>query len=147
MLQFYDLKTTILQQADDFAEAYYRCRYGVNWQKDEFGRMCAHVVNVPAIVNAAFACELYLKSLINEHVETHNLKTLYESLDEITRNTVSLLINKKIHNYNQGFIFDACLENAANVFVDWRYIYEKEHTEGFMGNSISELLFFFFFFF
>ena len=74
----------ILQQADDFAEAFRRCSKGENPRKDEFNRMCMDVVNIPAIVNAAFACELYLKSML-EQPWGHKLMDLFEQLDNETK--------------------------------------------------------------
>lgn len=139
----YDLKTTILQQADDFAEAYRRCILGENPHIDNYGRLCEHVVNVPAVVNAAFSCELYLKCIIDKKVREHDLKILFQSLDRSLQEIIADDIDKKLKGYNKSYGFNMCLERAANVFEDWRYMHEKDYTGCYVGNRINEYLIFF----
>ena len=131
----------ILQQADDFAEAFRRCSKGENPRKDEFNRMCMDVVSIPAIVNAAFACELYLKSML-EQPWGHKLKDLFEQLDNETKiqlkNEFDASFSKHpIYNFN---VF---LNDISDAFVEWRYVFEESHTEGFYGCYINEFLMFF----
>ena len=71
----------ILQQADDFFEAYRRCSKGENPRKDEYNRLCFSVVNVPAVVNAAFSIELYLKSILKSKEREHRLEILFNKLN------------------------------------------------------------------
>ena len=73
----YDLTTDILQSADDFYEAYKRCREVTNERHQG-----SKTINIPAIVNGAFACELYTKYLANSKLTGHNLKLLFAELDE-----------------------------------------------------------------
>lgn len=131
----------ILQQADDFAEAFRRCSKGENLRKDEFNRMCADVVNIPAIVNAAFSCELYFKSML-ENPRGHKLKELFEQLD---RETKLQLRNEFNANFTKHpvYNFDIFLNDISNAFVEWRYVFEEPHTEGFYGCYINEFLMFF----
>ena len=63
-MPYNDFNVSIRNIANDFYSAYKRCIEGKNPHIDEYGRHVMEVVNVPAIVNAAFACELYLKLLI-----------------------------------------------------------------------------------
>lgn len=140
--KFYDLTTTILQQADDFAEAFYRCTQGKNSTIDEFGRAKYSAINIPAIVNAAFACELYLKSMLNKKKGVHNLKALFKLLDTDIQEQIKSYVDKKL-NKHCSYSFDICLERAAKVFIEWRYIYEGYHTDGSMGCFINEYLMFF----
>lgn len=135
------LQRNILMQADDFFEAYRRCIKGENLHKEN-GRLCASVVNIPAIVNASFACELYIKSMISDRTFEHNLKNLFDLLPKETQNTISNSVNDKLAEH-PVYNFEYCLENAADVFIDWRYIYEDCHTEGFYGSYINEYLMFF----
>ena len=131
----------ILQQADDFAEAFRRCSKGENLRKDEFNRMCADVVSIPAIVNAAFACELYFKSML-EQPRVHKLKDLYEQLDDETRLRLKNEFDKNFpkHPIYNFYVF---LNDVSNAFVEWRYVFEESHTEGFYGCYINEFLMFF----
>ena len=121
------LSRDIIQQADDFFEAYRRCTHGKNPKKDESGRLCFSVVNVPAIVNAAFSCELYFKSIIGNNAKGHALKKLFEQLDTDTQNYLREKINNEFSK-NRLFDFDVCLEHISNAFGEWRYIYEESHT-------------------
>lgn len=138
---YYQLQTNILCQADDFAETYKRCIEHKNPRIDKYGRRIADVVNVPAIVNAAFSCELYLKYLSETEERGHNLKKFYNLLDIETQNIIRNNINKSLDP--RLFNFDDMLQRASNVFEDWRYIFEKPHTDGFKGTFINEYLKFF----
>ena len=138
----HDFQRNILLQADDFFEAYRRCSHGENPRKDEYGRMCFSVVNIPAIVNAAFSCELYFKSMINEQVRGHDLKELFEQLNVSKQEFIREQINNEFSK-NKIFDFDLCLKHISNAFAEWRYIYEAPHTEGFYGCYINEFLMFF----
>ena len=88
----------------------------------------------PFIVNKAFACEVYLKLLLIEadfdfsklkKSELHNLFKLYENTDSTFK---QILLNKFISqfgdNANEEFIENE-IKNISDVFVRWRYIYEK----------------------
>ena len=139
----YDLQTNILLQADDFAEAYKRCREGKNPRRDEHERLCCSCVNIPAIVNAAFACELYLKSLLtNPPKKEHNISKLFCLLPEDIEQTIRNYVNDQFKGH-PVYNFDYCIERAGDAFVNWRYIFEEEHTDGFYGTFINEYLSFF----
>ena len=143
MSEVYFLQTNILLQADDFFEAYKRCIYGKN-PKVEGGCTQYSVVNIPAIVNAAFACELYMKSLIKEkeNKQGHDLKELFDKLTNETQEQIKQFVNEKLET-QPFYSFDTLLDLAKNAFVEWRYIFEEEHTDGFMGCFINEYLMFF----
>ncbi len=131
----------IIRQADDFAEAYRRCMEGKT-PKKENGRLCFSVVSIPAIVNASFACELYMKSLLEKKPQEHNLWQLFNLLSERDKRIIKEYVDDKL-NTHPIYSFEFCLERVADVFVNWRYIYEKEHTDGFYGSYINEFLMFF----
>ena len=143
-----DFQHDILSIADDFKEAYRRCVRGEDPEVDEYGRTFCHFVGVPAIVNAAFACELYLKSLLGEkikeidHREWHDLKALYSQLDTPLQNQIREYVETHWIQPD-GHSFDDQLERAKDVFVSWRYIFEEKHTDGYMGCFINEHLKFF----
>ena len=142
MGELYSLQTNILLQADDFAEAYRRCVRCENPTIDEYGRTCYSVVNIPAIVNAAFACELYMKSMITTPIVGHKLAYLFSKIDLTKQERIRQYVNNKFKEH-PVYSFDRCLERATNVFVNWRYIFEKQHSDGYMGSYINENLMFF----
>lgn len=118
-------ENNILLQADDFCEAYYRCSRGENPHKEGAVEV-SHAVNVPAIVNAAFACELYMKAIIGREFQTHSLLTFYKNLPE----DVKQRIEEKYKN-NKAWGFETAKEAISAVkdtFVDWRYLYKEENA-------------------
>lgn len=123
----YDFDKSIIKIADDFYEAYLRCLEGKNETSDGFNTTSYEVVNVPAIVNGAFAIELYIKGL--SHLSNRELKckkhsikalllTLEPSIQEDIRKEVELRLDK-----NQTH--EECLKCIDNAFVFWRYIHTK----------------------
>ena len=120
-------KVDIIEIADDFYEAYKRCIEEKNTRKLEDGRMCSDVVNIPAIVNGAFACELYLKSM-QEEISGHELKELFTSLTKELQEKIRNSIEPKLEEIGKSF--DECLEGLSNSFCYWRYVFEKEQIEG-----------------
>lgn len=135
------VKRDVLQQADDFAEAFRRCSKGEKPRKDVFNRICTDVVSIPAIVNAAFACELYLKSML-EQPWGHKLKDLFEHLDRETKLQVKNEFDTSFTKH-PIYNFDVFLKDVSDAFVEWRYVFEEPHTESFYGCYINEFLMFF----
>lgn len=88
-----------------------------------------------SIVNSAFSCEVFIKSLlifngmdIND-IRGHKLEKLWKELREqdleITQNIEQIM--KDIFG-NKTLEFENMLKNISNAFEYWRYIYE--HKEG-----------------
>lgn len=83
---------------------------------------------IPSIVNMAFSCELYLKSLLsdgNSEARGHDLYELFSRLPECLKSSV---LNSQYFMGDNKF-YDKLCENRA-VFLNWRYAYEsgKEKT-------------------
>ena len=84
----------------------------------------------PAIVNSAFACEVYLKALLKYHnIDVnwiHGIKELYESLPKRVKDWIEPTVK---NNYG-GMWKDAwgndLLDYISNAFIDWRYKYEHD---------------------
>lgn len=83
---------------------------------------------LPFIVNKAFACEIFLKIIIlmNDLVipfgsDGHKLDYLY-NIAKTNNNLEDEIINNG--NLTSEFV-DNEMEKLSNVFVKWRYIYEK----------------------
>ena len=80
----------------------------------------------PAIVNCAFACEIYLKALLetqNIKSKTHNLNDLFQELPEEWKNDILNDISRSCFNLVDMF-GRSQLENISEAFVKWRYNYE-----------------------
>ena len=83
----------------------------------------------PAIVNSAFACEVFLKALLKYNdtpvKKEHKLKELYELLPEKTKEWIKLTVTNHYGQWSDCFGRDY-LENISNAFTDWRYSYESD---------------------
>lgn len=86
------------------------------------------------IVNSAFACEIFIKTLLVHQGRTvgqirgHKLKDLwqdYKSLDNATATSIEQNI-REWYNSSDNSLFDRLLDEASNAFEYWRYIYEQD---------------------
>lgn len=87
---------------------------------------------IPAMVNGAFACELFLKSLFTNEVRGHKLDELLSKLEKEDKITYDLIVsrcilalNASLNNQkydNAAFINE--LNTVSNLFVELRYFYE-----------------------
>ena len=90
---------------------------------------------IPTVVNASFACELYLKALViwqekaEKPIRVHKLSELFEMIDAEDRDIV--IKSADIFDWNTFFT------EADNAFVDWRYIHEND---GIKKISIGDLI-------
>lgn len=76
---------------------------------------------VPAIVNSAFSCELFMKSILNinhSYEAGHKLKSLFEKLPVHIRDAIIT------NDTKYDFLIE--IEKISNAFSEWRYIYEIE---------------------
>ena len=78
---------------------------------------------LPAIVNISFACELYLKSFLND-TTGHDLKTLFDKQEDIIKEVIKSILGSKMENYSD-IRFEQRLNNIKDVFITWRYYYES----------------------
>ena len=97
-------------------------------------RMQSHTVS--GIVNSAFACEVFIKSLLVSRGMTveklkkqgHTLKDLWKEFkveDCETACFVEERIREWFNSENEN-MFDELLDNVSDAFAYWRYIYEKQ---------------------
>ena len=93
-----------------------------------------------AAANSAFACELFLKSLIAlcggpgkeaGVVSTHDLYQLYATLKDRDAETAELIEDEvmRIVKLEEGYTFDKALRDSANSFNYWRYAYEHKRAK------------------
>ena len=81
---------------------------------------------VTAIVNSAFSCELYLKSMLNDGIiiRNHELMYLFGKIDDRFKKVIMQLMK-----YKNTETFEHFLNKISDAFEKWRYIYEKENEE------------------
>lgn len=105
-------------------------------------RFKSHTVS--GIVNSAFACEVFIKTLLTIHdisIEKirreggHDLKKLWKLFKEKDYETALLVEQKmqEIFNSDNKSMFDELLDDISNAFDYWRYIYEKD--DGFINTN------------
>lgn len=135
----YDFRTDILLIADDFYDAYKRCREGKNPVHFD-GAIKYSACNIPAIVNGSFALELYFKSMLPPKTWGHKLKELYDNLSSEIKCEIKDAANSRLNKLAWDKQFEEYLEDLNNVFEAWRYIHEKEYAIGYLGNRINEYL-------
>ncbi len=82
----------------------------------------------PLSVNAAFACELFLKALLTlegiEYKKLHLLSELFSNLPESTKIT----IKKEFANSGSKESVDGLIMTYSNAFVEWRYPFDDENA-------------------
>lgn len=83
---------------------------------------------VPAVVNCAFACELFMKSMLPKDTHGHELHSLFSKLDtgiqgKIQNATVDSMKKIRLSYGNTDFQND--LTENSNNFAEWRYFHEK----------------------
>jgi len=83
----------------------------------------AHPLLIPIVTNTAFACELFLKALLQNSKTLkggHNLLELFQSLPEEIKRDI-------IGSRNSTHFFEE-LTRISCLFEEWRYIYERQLT-------------------
>lgn len=130
----YDVRR-MYKQARGFQLAGLRC---IQIQEDEEQQW----LPIQSIVNCAFACEIYLKAILDYddlNSNGHHLKELY---DRLLPKRKSALTNLLCKEYTAEQVERYFLE-VNNVFVEYRYIYEmsEDHREhlGFVSDLASAL--------
>lgn len=85
--------------------------------------------SIPAIMNVAFACELFLKAIClytNQKgaLKGHYLRDLYKDLK--TSQKIELEKIFRSHCLFESVTLESTLKKHSRVFEEWRYIYENE---------------------
>ena len=118
-------------EADSFYQTGMYAFEKMNKSLTEDGNIIDKMSVLPAIVNTAFACELYLKSLL-KNTTGHKLEDLFNAQDDIVKQFVKETIIKNNLSYTDT-LFEEKLKNISNSFVNWRYFYETDKS----GNTID----------
>ena len=104
------------------------------YEKDLLKAPRNHFSIAPFIVNAAFGIEIYLKTLAKIHgknLKGHELLKLFDSLPSEAKKSIDATMPHcaKERGITLPINFRNCISELNNTFVEWRYIYEKEHSE------------------
>ena len=86
----------------------------------------------PSVVNSAFACEVFIKSLLIysgmnlDKIKGHKLAVLWKTLEKKDQETTTKIKDavKNIFNVEDQSFYNM-LDNVSDAFEYWRYIYEK----------------------
>ena len=88
--------------------------------------------STPAVVNSAFACEVYLKALLKYYdipiKKEHKIKELYEMLPEEARDWIKPTVMNQCGRWTDQWGHEL-LENISNAFIEWRYSYEQDWSK------------------
>lgn len=84
-------------------------------------------LNIPAIVNRAFDCEVFFKCLLTlegkNNVKRHDLKELFEQLSDEEKLHIENKLKQSQIPLKDSFGF-AYLDKIADAFIKWRYEHE-----------------------
>lgn len=82
---------------------------------------------VPIAVNGAFACELFMKSMLPNDTRGHKLEELFALLENDFQEEINNLTVKKMKKGSAGYcdlnFYNDLMQNS-NVFAEWRYFHE-----------------------
>lgn len=115
----------ILELANQFHKAYESC---IEFKPIENGKIDHEFV--PAYVNLAFACELYLKALLKlkgKESKEHILINIFNHLEALDNSITDDIINisniMTDLNYSKDG-YKSFVKSISNTFKSWRYSYE-----------------------
>lgn len=86
----------------------------------------------PAIVNAAFSCEVFLKLLLqHEGKDIHKIHKIHDLYAKLSQDAQMELKKKTLLRYGKWSDIwgRPYLEQISNVFMEWRYSYEHDWTK------------------
>ena len=130
----------IIDIADDFYEAYLRCRERKTIVNVFNSEIRGTIVNVPAIVNGTFALELYLKCYISKKHRRkleHRISDIFFALKPNLQDQIRNIVTPKLKN--TVLSFDEALKCLNNAFERWRYIYEKPKDIKYVNEFVDAL--------
>lgn len=122
----------MFEHASSFLMSAELCAEETERQKKHFD-----LLGTPEIVNLAFACEVYIKTLLEfyriKSKKNHKLNELFAQLPDDVQQEVKQQSFQKHPEYNRltgkiltnSFGMDL-LDLEANAFADWRYVYEAK---------------------
>lgn len=92
--------------------------------------------DLPAIVQSAFACEVFLKAICLFHdielkplckrKQGHDLKVLYDALPQEIREQIKMEVSHGDKEKWTDWRGIQIIDEISNAFVEWRYSYEHD---------------------
>lgn len=82
---------------------------------------------IPSVVNLAFACELYTKSLISDGERKPKHVHTWDELFEVRHDLVDKIKNSPQFKGDEDF--DKKVTEGGKVFNEWRYIFERNKAK------------------
>lgn len=95
--------------------------------------------NVAGVVNLAFACELFIKCLLNMaavEVHGHKLEDLWLEYKNVCGEEAIEIESTVMNRLSTDFTFGELLHNDSNVFYNYRYLYEPERLAEIRDNPL-----------
>ena len=95
--------------------------------------------NVAGVVNLAFACELFLKCLLNLEGSTtlgHKLRDLWSVYNRISPDDALVIKNAVMHSMVADLSFEEMLQDDSNVFYNYRYLYDPGRIDEINDNPL-----------
>lgn len=87
----------------------------------------------PAIVNSAFACEVFMKTIVKYQgislPKSHKLYDLYQELSPELREWIKQEVDGGYPDLWTTMWGKDYLEEVSNAFVEWRYSYEHDWSK------------------
>lgn len=124
--KLFDLGIAFLNAGDvNFHESAIKCR--------------SDYQNVAGVVNLAFACELFIKCLLNTvgvEARGHKLENLWLQYKNACRNGASEIELAVMNCLVTDFTFEKMLHDDSNVFYNYRYVYDPERSAEIRDNPL-----------
>lgn len=95
--------------------------------------------NVAGVVNLAFACELFIKCLLNMagvEARGHKIEDLWSEYKNASGNDASMIEKSVMNQLVTDFTFEELLHNDSNVFYNYRYFYDPERLAEIRNNPL-----------
>jgi len=92
--------------------------------KNEEGETAAAHLMIPVAVNAAFACELFIKSFLTvqeDNHRKHKLETFFNKLEATAKNAIIKITIEQMKDEVDGIEFYKKLKNISNTYKSMRY--------------------------
>lgn len=117
-------RVEILIQANAFSQ----CADMLQERSRNYADVDSFMLYRPAIVNCAFACELYLKALLFNQgkLRLHRLDKLWERLPQEMRTRLENELSEQ-YGASQDAFGIPYIKQIANAFQSWRYSYESSN--------------------
>ncbi len=83
---------------------------------------------VAVVVNSAFSCELFMKSMLPKGTKGHKLDELFYLLDNDIQSRIEKITVNRMKELKKTYCsmdFQSDLNSNSNKFAEWRYFHEK----------------------